>query len=149
MSIANIMSQQPICCRLSDTLATAASLMLKNDIGFVPVIGDDGRIIGVITDRDIVCRGIAEGQDPQSTQVAVCMSHPAVTLHEEDDIMHCVEAMKSNQLKRMLVVDRQGACRGVVSQADIAFGAPTVTVGEVTQSITYPADLSPRRGSMV
>lgn len=139
MDVIDCMKPSPIACKATDTLSFAATLMKNNDIGFLPVLRRDGLVEGVITDRDIVCRGIAVGKNPASSQLLECMSSPPITADVLQDINACIDLMKERQVKRILITSDNGACCGVVSQKDIAQSAPAEVAGEVSRGLTQPS----------
>ena len=100
-------------------LIDAARLMRDSDIGPLPVC-DKGRILGVLTDRDITVRAVADGKDPQSTLVREVMTPEVVCCLESDDVSQAAEMMQSAQLRRLLVVTRDGRLAGIVSLGDLA-----------------------------
>jgi CBS domain-containing protein len=106
------------------TLQDAASIMKTLDVGSLPV-SDGERLIGVITDRDITVRAIAEGRDPRTTDVADVMSAEVVCCHEDDEVQRAARLMQREQLRRLLVVDAGGRLVGVVSLGDLEAGADT------------------------
>jgi CBS domain-containing protein len=101
------------------TLAEAARLMRENGIGPLPVCEGD-RLLGMLTDRDITVRATAEGLDPESTPVRSVMTPEVVCCFEGDDVRQAADIMQRAQLRRLLVVDRDGRLAGIVSLGDIA-----------------------------
>ena len=122
-------------------------LMADQDCGALPVFDGslDGHVIGIITDRDIVCRAIADGLDPATARVDSCMSHPVVTVHEDDDLEKCSETLSKHGVRRVPVVNADGNCRGMVAQADIARHAETDSAGRLLQALSKPASSIPSR----
>jgi hypothetical protein len=82
-------------------------------------------IIGVVTDRDIVCRVVAEGKNPMAYTAETCMSQPVVTVNEDASLDEVVATMEKHQIRRVPVVDARGVCTGIISQADVAWVGPT------------------------
>jgi CBS domain-containing protein len=119
-------------------LIDAARLMRDSDIGPLPVC-DKGRILGVLTDRDITVRAVADGKDPQSTQVREVMTPEVVCCLESDDVRQAAEMMQSAQLRRLLVVTRDGRLAGIVSLGDLALqtGDDEMT-GETLERVSEP-----------
>lgn len=138
MHVQDIMTQNPCCCGPTTSVQAAAKLMMDNDCGEIPVIDDNGIPIGVITDRDIACRCIAEGK-PSDTPVGDVMSSPVVTVTPATSIADCCATMEENQIRRVPVVDDAGKCCGMVSQADIALGSNTANTGELVRDMSKPA----------
>lgn len=138
MKVSEIMTADIAVCSPSDSVKDAAKLMVLNDCGQIPVVGDEGTLIGVITDRDIACRCVAEGLSSQ-TCVADIMSRDVVTVSPEDDIESCCAIMEENQVRRLPVLDREGRCCGIVSQADIASAAERTLTGDLVRQVSEPA----------
>ena len=101
------------------TLTEAARLMRESDIGPLPVC-EDKRIVGMLTDRDITVRAIAEGRDPNATRVSEVMTPEVISCMEADDVERAAQLMQGAQLRRLLVVDAEGRLAGIVSLGDLA-----------------------------
>jgi len=99
-------------------------------------------VVGIITDRDIACRAVAEGEDPSQTKVSECMSSGLATVNGEDSIKDCCEAMERAQVRRLLVLDGEGELCGIVSQADIALHLSKNKIAEVVKEVSQPAQSS-------
>ena len=138
MNVANIMSPGAACCTPDTPLRDAAALMVELDCGAIPVV--DGRQsrrpLGVVTDRDIVCRVLAMGRNPLELTVAVCMSKPAVTVTPEMAVDECCRVMARNKVRRALVVDGDGVCCGIVSQADVATKAAALQAAQMLKRVS-------------
>jgi len=131
------MTQNPTCCRADTSVQAAAKLMMDNDCGEIPVLDDNGSPVGVITDRDIACRCVAEGKS-HDTRVGDVMSSPVVTVKPTTSFADCCATMEQNQIRRVPVVDDSGKCCGMVSQADIALGSNTENTGELVRDMSKP-----------
>jgi len=96
--------------------------MKIEDVGSLPVCssGDNRRLVGIITDRDLALNVVAEGHDPKSTQIESIMTREPHTCREDEDLQTALERMEHNQVRRIPVVDRNGMLTGIISQADIA-----------------------------
>lgn len=141
MTCAEVMTPSPTCCSPQHTTIDAAELMRREDVGLVPVASEDGRkLIGVLTDRDIVLKCVAEGRDPRSTAVIDIMSTDIVTCLPQESVETIMELMATRQVRRIPIVDRDGSLVGIVSQADVAtrIANPQET-GQVVQAISEPA----------
>jgi CBS domain-containing protein len=117
----SIMTPSPCCCASTDSIADVARLMRDNDCGAVPVV-DDGHIVGMVTDRDLAVRALADGRDG-TTRVAEVMTSSPSCCTAEDDLRKVEKIMTDNQIRRVPVVDAKGACIGIISQADLARAA--------------------------
>jgi CBS domain-containing protein len=113
-------------------------MMADNDCGSIPVV-EHGRAVGIVTDRDIVCRAVAEGLDPATAKVSDIMTQPVETVAETATLEECCERMERRQIRRVLVVGDSGLCAGIIAQADIARRAPEPVAGEVVKEISQPA----------
>lgn len=137
IKVKDVMTRDPECCSPEDTLSMAAERMRDNDCGAIPVVdGRDRMALGVITDRDIVVRAIAEGLDPDETSVERCMSTDLVTVEEDATLNEVRKAMEERKVRRVLVVDAQGGVIGLVPLAKIARLVSEEEVGEVLGAIS-------------
>jgi CBS domain-containing protein len=135
------MTPSPTCCNPQHTAIEAAELMQREDVGLVPIVADDGKkLIGVLTDRDITLKVVAEGRDPRSTAVTEVMATDLVTCLPQESVETIMELMATRQVRRIPIVDRDGSLVGIVAQADVAtrIGNPQET-GQVVQAISEPA----------
>jgi len=123
---ADIMTKDPVCCSPGATTQKAAELMLVHDVGMVPVVAsiDDKRLVGVVTDRDLVIRVLADDLDPGRMRVESVMSHRPFTCSPDDPWPKALEVMEQRQIRRVPIVDRTGMVVGIVSQADVALRVP-------------------------
>lgn len=136
MKVREIMSTPARSLRPEDTLLRAAQLMQQLDVGALPVCTGDGRLAGVITDRDIVTRAIARGRDPRMTVVADTMSPGAIFVFENQDVVDAVHVMEHHQIRRLAVVNGEQRLAGIVSLGDIATSAGIELSGEVLQEVS-------------
>jgi CBS domain-containing protein len=118
MKISNVMSQDVQLIKPDDTIRSAAALMKKIDAGLLPVTEND-RLIGMITDRDIAIRGVAEGMGPDA-KVRNTMSPEVKYCFEDEDVAHVAENMADLQIRRLPVMDRNKRLVGIVSLSDLA-----------------------------
>ena len=138
MTVQNIMTTNPVCCNPDTSLQRAAKLMVEYDCGEIPVVGATGTIMGVITDRDIVCRAVATGADCASAEVQEFMTSPAVTVKSSASLDECCELMEQNQIRRIPVVNDAGECCGIVAQADFAAKAQSEYVDSIVKEVSKP-----------
>jgi CBS domain-containing protein len=135
------MTPSPTCCQPAHTVVEVAEIMQREDVGLVPVVEEPShKLIGVLTDRDIVLNVVAAGRDPRGTAVSEVMTSDPASCQEQDSIETVMQQMASRQVRRIPIVDKDGAIVGIVSQADIAtrLSNPRET-GEVVQAISEPA----------
>ena len=139
----DVMTPDPACCSLNTTLDEVAKLMAHNDCGEIPVLDTADQPVGVITDRDIVCRVVAEGKNPSAYTVEHYMTQPVVTVRADASLEEVVSTMEKHQIRRVPVVDERGCCAGIIAQADIAWtgGEHDVAelVREVSRDSTHPS----------
>ena len=141
MNVSNIMTQNPQCCTADTSVRDAARMMLECDCGEIPVVDNMSKPIGVVTDRDVCCRVVAGGMDVDRCTVGECMSSPALTINMNASLEECCSLMETHQVRRIPVVDQNGACCGIVSQADLARKSNGV-VEKVVEQVSKPADTS-------
>jgi CBS domain-containing protein len=131
-----IMTAAPQCCTAETTLNEVANLMVEADCGEIPVVDASNRLIGVITDRDIVCRVVAKGKNPSAVTAAECMTEPVVVVNEDTSLDDVISVMEENQIRRVPVVDATGCCCGIISQADVALTADKTETGEMVREVS-------------
>ena len=118
----DVMTGNPVYALPDDTVEKVAQLMKKEDIGPVPVVDDEQnkRLVGIVTDRDLALKVVAEGRDPQTTKVEEVMTRKLITCRPDDDVESAMKAMAQYQLRRIPVVDDANRLVGIISQADVA-----------------------------
>ncbi len=117
--VSELMSRQPIRISSTQSVADAARQMSNNDVGSV-IIEDSGKVQGILTDRDIAVRVVAEGLDPTLTTAAEVCSRDLAMLSPEDDLQHAIDLMRERSVRRLLVVDSTDHAVGVLSLGDLA-----------------------------
>ena len=140
MQVKEVMTANPACCISETALHEVAQMMVDHDCGEIPVVESmETRLpIGVITDRDIVCRTVARGLNPLELTVADSMSKPCVTVTPDMSIAECSGIMEENKIRRVPVVDADGSCCGIVALADIALHAKKSVAAEVVKEVSEP-----------
>ena len=134
-----IMTPSPQCCTGETLLNEVANLMVEADCGEIPVTDGSNRLIGVVTDRDIVVRVVAKGKNPSAVTAAECMSEPVVVVTEDTTLADVMSVMEENQIRRVPVVDASGCCCGIISQADVAQSASENETGEMVKEVSKDA----------
>lgn len=136
-----VMTKNPVCCLPGDPVAKVAQLMKSTDVGSVPIVEDERskRLVGIVTDRDLVVKMVAEGRDAGTATAEEVMSRGIVTCRAQDDVEAALDAMSGNQLRRIPVVDDDGKIVGIIAQADVATrvnrsDATAAIVKEISQS---------------
>jgi CBS domain-containing protein len=137
----DIMTKNPAYALPESKLGDIAKLMCDRDCGEIPIVDNEEtmRPIGVITDRDIACRAVAEGKNPLDMSAAECMSRPCVTVERGAGIEECLTLLKQHQIRRLPVVDDKGSLCGIVAQADIARTAPERKTAELVREVSKEA----------
>ncbi len=129
-----IMTSDAECVRSSDTLRDAARKMRDLEVGAMPICGEDDRLAGMVTDRDIAL-AIADDQDPTSTTVIDLGAREVVTIGADDSVEEVLRTMSQHQVRRLPVIDGRDLV-GMVSQADVARNLPEERVGELVEAIS-------------
>ncbi len=141
MNCQDVMTPSPACCLPDDSVVDVARMMRAQDIGAVPVVADHSseRLVGMVTDRDLAVRVIADGRDPKQTVVRDVMSMQPVSCRDTDVYQQALQAMGQHQLRRIPVVDAGGRLSGIIAQADVATRlAQPSTTGAVVEAISEP-----------
>jgi len=137
-----VMTKDLVCCLPGDTADKVAQMMTTEDVGPVLVIEDwqTKRLIGIVTDRDLAVKVVAEGRDPKSTTVEEVMTREPITCHADDVLQKALDAMAEYQVRRIPVVDDHGRAVGIIAQADIATRIEEPeTTAEVVEEISKSA----------
>jgi len=140
----DVMTREPVSCEPDETISRAAEIMKREDVGAVPVIETNAsrRLIGIITDRDIVVKVVAAGRDPKSATVRDAMTGNPTTCREDEDVHEAVARMAQRQVRRLPVVDAEGRLCGIIAQADIATRvSKDKTTGELVEAISEPGSV--------
>jgi CBS domain-containing protein len=135
--VGDVMTRDPRTVSLGDSLAGAARIMKEEDVGSLPVVDADGRLVGILTDRDIVVRVVAEAVDAQAAKVGDAASRDLVTASAQDDLVEALEVMARHRVRRLPIVD-DGRLVGVIAQADVALEAPEGQAGGMLEQISQP-----------
>ena len=133
--IREVMTSNPRTVEPSTPIVEAARLMKQEDVGPIPVVEND-QVTGIVTDRDIVVRVVAEGKDPQSTTVGDIASGNLVTVDPEQTLDEALRLMAQHQVRRLPVTEEDGRLVGIVAQADVARVGHDAATGEVVEEIS-------------
>jgi CBS domain-containing protein len=134
-SIREIMTTGADCVGENETLVDAARKMRDLNVGALPICGEDNRLKGMVSDRDIVVRCLADGGDPNTTTAGSLGRGKPVTIGADDSVEEALATMKEHQVRRLPVIDGHDLV-GVVSQADIARNLPEEKVGDLVEAIS-------------
>lgn len=133
-TVREAMTSSPTCVRPDSTVVEAARLMEVENVGSLPVVDGDG-LVGIVTDRDLVVKGIARGLDPGSTRVGEVCSGEPVSVAPDEPLDTALQRMARDQVRRLPVVE-DGRLVGVLAQADVARTAPTESTGSLVEEIS-------------
>lgn len=131
----DIMTGGPECASSTDTLVDAARKLRDLDVGSLPICGEDNRLQGMITDRDIVVKCVADGGDPSKVKVAELAEGKPVTIGADDPVEEALRTMREHGVRRLPVIDGHELV-GMVSQADVARNLPEEAVGDLVEAIS-------------
>lgn len=138
MQVKDVMTRGAECVRPDATLQEAAQKMKSLDVGPLPVCDND-RLVGMLTDRDITVRAIAEGKDPRATQVRDAMTAGISYCFEDDDVANAAGLMKEKQIRRLVVLNRDKRLAGIVSLGDLAVETGDEHLaGETLERVSQP-----------
>jgi CBS domain-containing protein len=139
-----VMTKNPVCCLPNDVVAKVAQLMKSENVGSIPVIENEQtkKLIGIVTDRDLTLKVVAEGLDSKSIKAEAVMTLEVVTCLAGDDLQKALDAMASHQLRRIPVIDKDHNIVGIIAQADVAtrVNQPEKTA-EVVKGISKATEL--------
>ncbi|ONI86558.1 histidine kinase [Actinosynnema sp. ALI-1.44] len=130
-----IMTPDPTCVRSSQTIRDAAQLMADKGVGALPICGEDNRLKGMVTDRDIVVKVLAEGNDPRSITAGELAQGEAVTIGADDEANDIMKTMAEHKVRRLPVIDGHDLV-GIVSLADVARALPEPQVGDLVEALS-------------
>jgi CBS domain-containing protein len=131
----DVMSGGAECIGENDTIADAAKRLADLDVGAMPICGEDNRLKGMLTDRDIAIKVVAAGKDPTTTKAGELGQGKPVTIGADDSIMEALQTMKEYKVRRLPVIDGHDLI-GIVSQADLARNVEEEKVGDLVEAIS-------------
>jgi len=132
------MTEDPACCTGQTGLQEVAKMMVDFDCGCIPVVDDENSRmpIGMITDRDVCCRVVAEGKNPLDLTASDAMTSTVISVTPDTPLEDCLHLMEDSKIRRIGVVDENGALCGILAQADIALAASDHKTAEVVQEVS-------------
>lgn len=133
----DLMTPEPTCVKEGQALAEAARIMRDLDVGALPICGDDDRLKGMLTDRDIVVKCISEGGDPKTVTAGELAEGKPVTIGADDDLREALRLMQEHQIRRLPVIDGHRLV-GIIAQADVALALSTEQVAVTVEEISQP-----------
>jgi CBS domain-containing protein len=131
----DVMTPDPECIGENDNIVDASKRLAELDVGAMPICGEDDRLKGMLTDRDIVIKVLAQGKDPESTTAGELGEGKPVTIGADDSIEEALEVMRTRKIRRLPVIDGHDLV-GVISQKDIATDLPEEKVGDLVEAIS-------------
>jgi CBS domain-containing protein len=131
----DVMTKNPTTCHEGSPVMDAAKLMESEGVGSIPVC-EDGKLVGIVTDRDIALRVVASGRDPKQTTIQDVMTRDVECVSADEPIDRALEVMESRQVRRIPVIDGGGKLVGIIAQADIARMGDDHATGEVVEAIS-------------
>jgi CBS domain-containing protein len=139
MLVRDVMTHGAECVRSSNSLQEAAQRMKHLNVGTLPVCGDHDLLVGMITDRDITVRAVAEGLDPRTATVKDVMTPDIVYCFEDQDVQEAAQRMKEYQVRRLVVLNRDKRLVGIVSLGDLAVETGDEKLaGKTLQQVSFP-----------
>lgn len=140
MTAKELMTPDPACCTRDTPVQEVARMMAQHDCGEIPVVEaqDRKKVVGVVTDRDIVCRAVAEGKNPAGLNAGTVMTSPAITVLDRSDSEEVTRTMESHQIRRVPVVDQNGSLCGIIAQADVALRLPGKDTSKLVRDVSAP-----------
>ena len=136
--VEDVMSVRPRAVDPNVSVADAARAMDAEDVGSLPVVVEGGRLIGIVTDRDIAVRVVAQGLDPEGTTVGQVASKDVVAVRADQDLDEALSVMAEAQVRRLPVVGDDDELVGVIAQADLALQGKDKETGELVEEISKP-----------
>jgi len=136
-----VMTQEPACCEPGESITRAAEMMKQEDVGSLPVVDsrEDKKLVGIVTDRDLVVKVLAGGGNVERATVRDAMTSNPTSCRETDEVDKAVQLMSERQVRRMPIVDERGRLRGIIAQADVATRVNRdKTTGELVEAISEP-----------
>jgi CBS domain-containing protein len=134
-SIRDVMTSEPRTIDAGQSVAYAAKMMRDEDVGLAPIVEDD-KLLGMLTDRDIAVRVVAEGKNPNEVTVGEVASKQVVTIDPQQDLAEALRIMAKHQVRRLPVVEEDGRLVGIVAQADVAREGDDKQTGALVEEIS-------------
>ena len=140
MKLKDVMTEGVECLRPTDSIAQAAERMRELDVGSLPVCGDEDKLVGMVTDRDITIRATASASDANVTPVRDVMTPKIVYCFEDESVEDAARKMEDHQIRRLVVLNRDKRLVGIVSLGDLAVkGGDEHLSGEALERVSEPA----------
>ncbi len=138
--VTSVMTANPCCCTKDTPLKQVAQMMIDTDCGMIPVIDENGRPIGAVTDRDIATRIVACGKDAATACACDAMTSPVKTVSTETSLYDATCVMEAEKIRRLIVVDADGKLAGIAAIADLALAGKDEATAEVVKIVSKPGE---------
>jgi CBS domain-containing protein len=149
MKCIDLIGTKPEMLSQKDTIAYAAGVMAEASLGFLPICDGDRKVLGVVTDRDIVVRAMAKGLDPTKTLAATIMTAPAITCLADADLQMAEDLMAEEGKARVVLIHADGTLAGIVSIGDVIANAPRAEAVHTLKAVLWQEAIGPRAGAAV
>lgn len=145
MKVREVMTPNPVCCVPGDSAQKVATMLRDQDVGSIPVVVDQQshKLLGMITDRDLCLKIIAEGLNPKTTTIERSITLNPVVCRDGENLENCEKAMQEHQVRRIPIVDAENRCIGIVAQADVALREQPERVSKTVAEISKPSRRAP------
>lgn len=140
MQVRELMTSSPVFATRQTSLEEVAKAMRDSDVGALPVVNDQKKPVGIITDRDITMRILARGENPLDFDAKAAMTDAVVTIRDGAGVEDAVQLMEDEKVRRLIVVDNNGIVLGILSQADIARELSQHVSGDVLKEVSQPEE---------
>ncbi|MFS8137822.1 MAG: CBS domain-containing protein [Thermomonas sp.] len=137
-NVTTVMTANPSCCKHDTPLKQVAQMMIDSDCGMIPVVDNDGRPVGTVTDRDIAVRIVACGKDAGGCCASDAMTTPVQTVSSETSLHDATCVMEAHKIRRLIVVDGDGKLAGVAAIADLSLAGKDEATAEVVKKVSKP-----------
>lgn len=140
MKLSEMMHETPVCCDELETAQRAAEIMREQNTGVLPVVEKDsrGKLIGIVTDRDLCLRVIAEGRDPKKVRVYECMTSSPVCTRSADDLQHALVLMQEHHVRRIPIVDAEQRICGMVTLTNLLNHLEPIQIVNMLKAVSVP-----------
>ena len=140
----DVMTEHPATCGVDTPLGDVAKLMVQHNCGEIPVLDESGDLVGVVTDRDIVCRVVASRKNPLECTAAIAMTSPVLAVKTDTPLTEVLGVMERHMIRRIPVLDEHDRCVGIIGQADLAWAARGTDVVKLLRDVSRDTDQASR-----
>jgi len=140
-NVTAVMTANPTCCKLDTPLQQVAQMMIDNDCGMIPVVDNDGRPVGSVTDRDIAVRIVARGKEAAGASAADAMTSPIQSVASDTSLYDATCVMEAHKIRRLMVVDGDGKLAGIAAIADLSLAGKDEATAQVVKQVSKPGQV--------